>query len=149
MCLFITIVIIIIPWLFSWLVSYFTWNNRSCLRLKFIQHFFAYRYKLKIQKREEHIRNIFLKYAKNNESARLKYMFYLHMKAQTHKEMMMGGEWQRVTSRYISKLDFRLMFIGLFGSCFYISIILRKCVLCCKYRLSNAKHFLLLFTYFK
>ena len=24
-----------------------------------------------------------------------------------HKEMMMGGEWQRVTSRYISKLDFR------------------------------------------
>ena len=73
------------------------------------------------------------------------------MKAQTHKEMMMGGEWQRVTSRYISKLDFRLMFIGLFGSCFYISMIMQndvlriqkaKTIICCYLLVSNILQFI-------
>ena len=96
------------------------------MQLKLIQRFFTYNHKFKIQKREERKREHIFKICKNNVSARLKYMFYLLMKAQTHKEMMMGGEWQHVTSRYISKLDFRLMLMGLFGSCFYISMILRN-----------------------
>ena len=83
------------------------------------------------------MRKYIFEICKNNESARLKYMFYLLMKAQTHKEMMMGGEWQRVTSRYISKLDFRLMLMGLFGSCFYISMILRNYVLCISKNLNH------------
>ena len=127
MCLFITIIItIIVRSIFMSSSKNFTWNNRSSSQLKLIQRFLHIIINSKFKKGKNVNANIFSKYAKNNVSARLKYMFYLLMKAQTHKEMMMGGEWQRITSRYISKLDFRLMLMGLFGSCFYISMILQN-----------------------